>query len=140
MIRRPPRSTRTDPLFPYTTLFRSSAGLVLGVGAGADAARDHAVPGGAARDHRPSAALVPGRGRPCESLRVGAAARLRTGARGLGRARVRRGALGSTRGGGTAGARTRTRRARAAARRQSEESRVGKACVSTFRTQWSPYH
>src|SRR3546814_15363370 len=25
MIRRPPRSTRTDPLFPYTTLFRSGA-------------------------------------------------------------------------------------------------------------------
>src|SRR3546814_5677075 len=25
MIRRPPRSTRTDPLFPYTTLFRSDA-------------------------------------------------------------------------------------------------------------------
>src|SRR3546814_7766890 len=24
IIRRPPRSTRTDPLFPYTTLFRSS--------------------------------------------------------------------------------------------------------------------
>src|SRR3546814_16158426 len=24
MIRRPQRSTRTDPLFPYTTLFRSS--------------------------------------------------------------------------------------------------------------------
>src|SRR3546814_10777846 len=24
MIRRPPRSTRTDPLFPYTTLFRST--------------------------------------------------------------------------------------------------------------------
>src|SRR3546814_6316378 len=31
MIRRPPRSTRTDTLFPYTTLFRSFrlAGLVL---------------------------------------------------------------------------------------------------------------
>src|SRR3546814_20960973 len=31
MIRRPPRSTRTDTLFPYTTLFRSgieTAGLV----------------------------------------------------------------------------------------------------------------
>src|SRR3546814_5805098 len=29
MIRRPPRSTRTDTLFPYTTLFRSGlAGLV----------------------------------------------------------------------------------------------------------------
>src|SRR3546814_7308582 len=27
MIRRPPRSTRTDTLFPYTTLFRSGAGL-----------------------------------------------------------------------------------------------------------------
>src|SRR3546814_8513966 len=24
MLRRPPRSTRTDPLFPYTTLFRSA--------------------------------------------------------------------------------------------------------------------
>src|SRR3546814_20548036 len=30
MIRRPPRSTRTDTLFPYTTLFRSVAdGLVM---------------------------------------------------------------------------------------------------------------
>src|SRR3546814_14779623 len=27
MIRRPPRSTRADTLFPYTTLFRSDAGL-----------------------------------------------------------------------------------------------------------------
>src|SRR3546814_17963240 len=27
MIRRPPRSTRTDTLFPYTTLFRSYDGL-----------------------------------------------------------------------------------------------------------------
>src|SRR3546814_12607424 len=27
MIRRPPRSTRTDTLFPYTTLFRSAAGI-----------------------------------------------------------------------------------------------------------------
>src|SRR3546814_12345101 len=26
MIRRPPRSTRTDTLFPYTTLFRSHVG------------------------------------------------------------------------------------------------------------------
>src|SRR3546814_1185297 len=25
MIRRPPKSTRPDPLFPYTTLFRSNA-------------------------------------------------------------------------------------------------------------------
>src|SRR3546814_9725775 len=27
MIRRPPRSTRTDTLFPYTTLFRSRSGI-----------------------------------------------------------------------------------------------------------------
>src|SRR3546814_16890190 len=27
MIRRPPRSTRTDTLFPYTTLFRSPAAV-----------------------------------------------------------------------------------------------------------------
>src|SRR3546814_8156302 len=30
MIRRPPRSTRTDTLFPYTTLFRSAGGLARG--------------------------------------------------------------------------------------------------------------
>src|SRR3546814_4659385 len=30
MIRRPPRSTRTDTLFPYTTLFRSLAAAGLG--------------------------------------------------------------------------------------------------------------
>src|SRR3546814_3724330 len=29
MIRRPPRSTRTDTLFPYTTLFRSHPGAEL---------------------------------------------------------------------------------------------------------------
>src|SRR3546814_3630331 len=29
MIRRPPRSTRTDTLFPYTTLFRSAGGLAV---------------------------------------------------------------------------------------------------------------
>src|SRR3546814_12938319 len=29
MIRRPPRSTRTDTLFPYTTLFRSGPGVAL---------------------------------------------------------------------------------------------------------------
>src|SRR3546814_17111585 len=33
MIRRPPRSTRTDTLFPYTTLFRS---LLVGAGRGSN--------------------------------------------------------------------------------------------------------
>src|SRR3546814_9322104 len=38
MIRRPPRSTRTDTLFPYTTLFRSFACI-----SGSDAAGAAAV-------------------------------------------------------------------------------------------------
>src|SRR3546814_16621741 len=42
MIRRPPRSTRTDTLFPYTTLFRSrrrGEGRVRGGGGRGDRAR-----------------------------------------------------------------------------------------------------
>src|SRR3546814_1851711 len=34
MIRRPPRSTRTDTLFPYTTLFRSDRGPDTDLGVG----------------------------------------------------------------------------------------------------------
>src|SRR3546814_8316853 len=48
MIRRPPRSTRTDTLFPYTTLFR--AGVDDRQGQRACLRR------GADRDHRPQAA------------------------------------------------------------------------------------
>src|SRR3546814_7799474 len=36
MIRRPPRSTRTDTLFPYTTLFRSGWRMGVAAQAGAD--------------------------------------------------------------------------------------------------------
>src|SRR3546814_20811333 len=36
MIRRPPRSTRTDTLFPYTTLFRSGRGFGRGGGTRGD--------------------------------------------------------------------------------------------------------
>src|SRR3546814_4076424 len=39
MIRRPPRPTRTDTLFPYTTLFRSGNDLTIDA-ALADAPRD----------------------------------------------------------------------------------------------------
>src|SRR3546814_6157096 len=45
MIRRPPRSTRTDTLYPYTTLFRSLAVKV--------ADRRHAV------DHQRAISLAP---------------------------------------------------------------------------------
>src|SRR3546814_18852332 len=112
MIRRPPRSTRTDTLFPYTTLFRSvwdgdgpvwcSEGPHIRLSgivaremdgtcrpghpcpeAGARAARDHLV------------SLV---GKPA-------------GTRSPGQILVR-----------------------------SEERRVGKECVSTCRYRWSPSH
>src|SRR3546814_4229271 len=61
MIRRPPRSTRTDTLFPYTTLFRSHRDRpLLAIGDRAYAACAHALlskvpahrrgPAGAKRD------------------------------------------------------------------------------------------
>src|SRR3546814_4880350 len=47
MIRRPPRSTRTDTLFPYTTLFRSALAQDDDVDRGNVARRPfHAVPVG----------------------------------------------------------------------------------------------
>src|SRR3546814_14845660 len=47
MIRRPPRFTRTDPLFPYTTLFRSYRGQSQPGQAHRVPAADPAVDGGA---------------------------------------------------------------------------------------------
>src|SRR3546814_10063508 len=41
MIRRPPRSTRTDTLFPYTTLFRSSVWPIALSGRAAKAAHNN---------------------------------------------------------------------------------------------------
>src|SRR3546814_12524984 len=55
MIRRPPRSTRTDTLFPYTTLFRSSRRLLL-----CPAWQRTGQAGAQARQQR----LFPGPGRP----------------------------------------------------------------------------
>src|SRR3546814_3106031 len=55
MVRRPPRSTRTDPLFPYTTLFRSAAqgaglGRAVGVGPHAAGQRREVIDAGQDRD------------------------------------------------------------------------------------------
>src|SRR3546814_20367760 len=52
MIQRPPRSTRTDTLFPYTTRFRSQVGKIaldqilaaVGVGEGGDIERRQDLP------------------------------------------------------------------------------------------------
>src|SRR3546814_16117804 len=49
MIRRPPRSTRTDTLFPYTTLFRSPGALLGFIGPVVDQAVGRVIlclPGG----------------------------------------------------------------------------------------------
>src|SRR3546814_410821 len=43
MTRRPPRSTRTDTLFPYTTLFRSISERVRAAAANSEAAVDTAA-------------------------------------------------------------------------------------------------
>src|SRR3546814_7041299 len=44
MIRRPPRSTRTDTLFPYTTLFRSHPGCAPEVHQGPAGRQGRSVP------------------------------------------------------------------------------------------------
>src|SRR3546814_2436529 len=46
MIRRPPRSTRTDTLFPYTTPFRSPAARTAGLHAARNLERMAAAPCG----------------------------------------------------------------------------------------------
>src|SRR3546814_9928158 len=80
MIRRPPRSTRTDTLFPYTTLFRSlwhgdrRAAAVPGLSYGGLADRDGAAD---RAEHRQFGLLRP---RLCLRAGAGAAA----GARGRG--------------------------------------------------------
>src|SRR3546814_12234775 len=63
MIRRPPRSTRTDTLFPYTTLFRST------VDYGAAASRDHVGNGMLAQQHR-TARVDRHRSIPCLCIEI----------------------------------------------------------------------
>src|SRR3546814_18630216 len=106
MIRRPPRSTRTDTLVPYTTLFRSSRNP--------HTRRAYARAAGeflawvAARGITSLAGLQP--------LHVAAWIE----------------ALGREVSAPT------VKQQLAAVR--SEERRVGKECVSTCRSRWSPYH
>src|SRR3546814_12108797 len=133
MIRRPPRSTRTDTLFPYTTLFRSLPyfRLARAALAGTEKLDDPAV-------GRPGWRFV----LPTIGEQMFTAARRRHHtdaeiARDLckGDQITARAPFG--------------RRIAAAAEadpvrvrtvRRSEERRVGKECVSTCRSRWSPYH
>src|SRR3546814_6614988 len=66
MIRRPPRSTRTDTLFPYTTLFRSSGEVLCASASAADV--QAAADGGGVRPLFPDRALLSRRGCARRSL------------------------------------------------------------------------
>src|SRR3546814_18094974 len=70
MMRRPPRSTRTDTLFPYTTLFRSRirvADTVDPRGRRRAAAEERTPPEGTARYRRDRRAPAPARSRRARS-------------------------------------------------------------------------
>src|SRR3546814_14807811 len=107
MIRRPPRSTRTDTLFPYTTLFRS---LVVQAQAGEGALIAYA--GEVRARHEPELGFRIGGKIIARAVDVGD--------------RVAAGALLAELDPDDV--------------RRSEERRVGKECVSTCRSRWSPYH
>src|SRR3546814_20202055 len=124
MIRRPPRSTRTDTLFPYTTLFRSRHGSRQWF-LGFLRARLRAALAGRAR----SLQLRHGDGNQRRH-------RLGRRRRGLPRSPVQRGAMARPHarlyGRAVAGGRHR-------AVGGSEERRVGTGWCSECRSRWSPY-
>src|SRR3546814_12044997 len=130
MIRRPPRSTRTDTLFPYTTLFRSIAVAdrlpVREVAAGALRAAFDDVTGQRAGGELVVVVLAPAE---FVHQRTEHHSRIDTAASDdhIGASRQRL-----------------PDRDRAEVRvprdRRSEERRVGKECVSTCSFRWSPYH
>src|SRR3546814_14356234 len=115
MIRRPPRSTRTDTLFPYTTLFRSQ----LKIASGIDTI--------ALLLYQVGGETGPDRWRRVRDLTEQA---VRT--RGFGDG-------GPTFVGG-AGDATIAFLSDFDLGFRSEERRVGKECVSTCSSRWSPYH
>src|SRR3546814_18835656 len=102
MIRRPPRSTRTDTLFPYTTLFRSFVLCGSGPTRPELEARAAGLTNIQFHDLQPQEEFQ-------ELL-------------------------------GLATVHLLPQRAGAADLVRSEERRVGKECVSTCRSRWSPYH
>src|SRR3546814_15720849 len=83
MNRRPPRSTLTDTLFPYTTLFRSPDRRCLE--AGRKRLQRHASPG---RLHAESRRLASRAARPIVAVRMGGAAQAEDGGQQIGRAHV----------------------------------------------------
>src|SRR3546814_11958846 len=115
MIRRPPRSTRTDTLFPYTTLFRSEGHRL-----------QEAPPSQLSPPQRASPAAHDPEDRCDRRREEGEEGRAQEG-RGRRRRRRNRHRLSDTRRGVTNHGR-------------SEERRAGKECVRTCRSRWSADH
>src|SRR3546814_14506075 len=114
MIRRPPRSTRTYPLFPYTTLFRSGRRLKPAPPKGGpQPCEQRPEQDDIDRVHR----LEHGRRNPCPvDVAIGEQVERRPGL-----------------------LEQRPEQDRSENEERSEERRVGKECVSTCRSRWSPY-
>src|SRR3546814_20220635 len=121
MIRRPPRSTRTDTLFPYTTLFRSIGKQIVHTGFGRRILAQHADHAFREEWAHPDEHAIERRIELHRRDQV-----LRSG--------PRRGIDGRVVIGRRRGGILRPRR-----RRRSEERRVGKECERTCRSLWSPY-
>src|SRR3546814_20436009 len=115
MIRRPPRSTRTDTLFPYTTLFRSAVflqeGMMVTVQSYEEEPISATLPDSVIMEVVEADPVVKGQ-TATSSYKP---AKLENGVRVMVPPHI---GIGD----------------------RSEERRVGKECVSTCRSRWSPYH
>src|SRR3546814_15638745 len=123
MIPQPPRSTRTDTLFPYTTLFRSDAKLTV---------KDDEV---GLVNHRSVQPSVDSRERTRKQPQAGQPRALDATATLASTAHVS--ARRSRHADGRTGVRMMIPSVSAF---RSEERRVGKECVSPCRSRGSPYH
>src|SRR3546814_14298126 len=113
MIRRPPRSTRTDTLFPYTTLFRSPGEDLRMEGPASPRLLELECPPSSSTSCPRPSCWTP-RARPCREP--------------------------SPVSGWTPSPRCASASGSSSPSPRSEELRVGTACVSTCRYRWSPYH
>src|SRR3546814_4662199 len=146
MIRRPPRSTRTDTLFPYTTLFRS-APSTFALWDGSPISCSPARPGQRTDIwHRPLSFAILANLLLTNQLQQShmpiRGHFLPAASNGDKRHEVRRKLSLLARGvqhDGT-GIEVQIPHISGTGLDRSEERRVGKECVSTCRSRWSPYH
>src|SRR3546814_19233615 len=131
MRRRPPRATRTDTLFPYTTLFRSTAEATRAlIDAGADAVKVGIGPGSICTTRVVAGVGVPQLTAIMECARE--AAKSDVPVIGDGGLRTSGDAAKALAAGASA--------LMIGSMLRSEERRVGKECVRTCRSRWAPHH